>query len=94
MTALLERVVAPVRPVLERFVEVGSIQSAIVIAAQALMAVFPLLIGVVAYAPQHVGDTISTFMRERMGSAATPPSRCSNLSTRATSCAAACRFSG
>jgi membrane protein len=67
----VDRIVDDVRPLIDRFLEVGSIQSAIVLAAQALMAVFPLLIGVVAYAPPHIGATITTFMRDRMGLSAT-----------------------
>jgi membrane protein len=55
------------RPLTERVVAVGFIQSAVVLAAQTFMALFPLLIGVVALAPPHVGEGITTFMRSRMG---------------------------
>ncbi len=61
------RILSAIRPLIDRFLAVGFIQQAIVLAAQAFMALFPLLIGVIALAPTRTGDAISTFMRRRLG---------------------------
>jgi membrane protein len=54
-------------PLLERFVAVAFIQSAVVLAAQAFMALFPLVICVIAFAPSTVGQTISNEARNKIG---------------------------
>ena len=78
----IEATMTLARPILDRLIAVGSIQSAIVIAAQAFMAVFPLLIAVIAYSPAKVGNTISTFMRTRLGLSSTTAQVQQLVSTR------------
>jgi membrane protein len=63
----LQRMLGPLRPLAERVAAVGFIQAAVVLAAQTFMALFPLLIGVVALAPARVSESITTFLRSRMG---------------------------
>jgi len=58
---------AAARPVIERFASVGLVQSSVVLAAQAFMALFPLLMGVVAFAPPEVGETVGSYLRQRIG---------------------------
>ena len=67
MRSRLERLLRLLAPVLERIAEVAFIQSSIVLAAQAFLALFPLLIAVIAIAPPTLGDTISTYARSRIG---------------------------
>jgi membrane protein len=61
------RLVATCRPIVTRFVSVGFIQHGIVLAAQAFMALFPLLIGIIAFAPSGTANEISSLMRSRFG---------------------------
>jgi len=52
---------------IERLVEVGFVQSGVVLAAQTFLALFPLLIAVVAIFPPSVGETVADTMRRRLG---------------------------
>ncbi len=54
-------------PLLVRLAQVGLVQSAVVLAAQTFMALFPLLIAVIAIAPSSVGQDIAQALRERVG---------------------------
>ena len=54
-------------PVVERLASVGLIQSAVVLAAQTFMALFPLLIGIISLAPATVGDALTSTLRRRFG---------------------------
>lgn len=54
-------------PILERFAALGLIQSAVVLAAQAFMALFPLLIVFVALAPTPIGNAVAAVARKRLG---------------------------
>jgi membrane protein len=65
--SLVERVLRTLAPVLERLAAVGFIQSAVVMAAQTFLALFPLLIAVIAIAPPDVGQTIASVARDRLG---------------------------
>ena len=67
MRRLVERVLRRFAPVLERLAAVGFIQSAVVMAAQTFLALFPLLIAVTAIAPPEVGQTIASVARSRLG---------------------------
>jgi len=67
MRGLIDRLLARARPVVERFVAIGVVQASVVLAAQAFMALIPLLIGVVALAPKSVGDSIAQVARRRLG---------------------------
>jgi membrane protein len=69
---ILLRLLRAIRPLIERFISVGFVQSGVVLAAQAFMALFPLLIGIVALAPPRVGDAMADYMRDRMGMAGDP----------------------
>jgi membrane protein len=69
---IILRLLGAFRPLIERFISVGFIQAAVVLAAQAFMALFPLLIGIVALAPPRVGDAIANAMRDRLGLAGDP----------------------
>jgi len=64
---LIERILRRFAPVLERLAAVGFIQSAVVMAAQTFLALFPLLIAVIAVAPTDVGQTIASVARDRLG---------------------------
>jgi membrane protein len=57
----------PLAPLLERVTAVGLLPSAVVLAAQAFMALIPLLIAAVALAPAGVGQTIAGVARQRLG---------------------------
>jgi len=52
---------------IERLVAVGFIQSGVVLAAQTFLALFPLLIAVVALAPAAMGTSIAGSLRTRFG---------------------------
>jgi membrane protein len=71
MRALISRVTAWVNatfePLLVRLVEVGVVQAAVVLAAQTFMALFPLLIAVIAIVPPGVGGQVGATLRERLG---------------------------
>ncbi len=54
-------------PVVERLASVGLIQSAVVLAAQTFMALFPLLIGIISLAPDAVGEALQNTLRRRFG---------------------------
>jgi hypothetical protein len=90
--AWLQRMLDALRPLAERVAAVGFIQAAVVMAAQTFMALFPLLVEVVA--PAHVGEAITAFMQSRMGLAGETTTRCSTWSPRATNCTAASRSLG
>jgi membrane protein len=79
VTAWFQRVLGGLRPLIERFAAVGFIQAAVVLAAQTFMALFPLLIGVVALAPPHASAAITAFMRSRMGLAGDPANEMQHL---------------
>ncbi len=64
---LTEWVNATFEPLIVRLVQVGLVQSAIVLAAQTFMALFPLLIAVIAVAPTSVGRSIADALRDRLG---------------------------
>jgi membrane protein len=64
---LIERLLHLGAPVLERLAAVGFIQSAVVMAAQTFLALFPLLIAVIAIAPTDVGQTIASVARNKLG---------------------------
>jgi membrane protein len=63
----IERALATLAPVLERIAEVAFIQSAVVMAAQTFMALFPLLIVVIALAPTSIGHEITSAASARLG---------------------------
>jgi membrane protein len=63
----IERLLRMAAPVLERIASVGFLQSAVVMAAQTFLALFPLLIAVIAIAPVDVGQTISSVARDKLG---------------------------
>jgi membrane protein len=63
----IEPVLRRLAPLLERIASVGLVQSAVVLAAQAFMALFPLLIAVTAIAPPRVGQTLSAVAHNRLG---------------------------
>jgi membrane protein len=63
----IERAVAAVAPVLDRIEEVAFLQSAVVMAAQAFMALFPLLIVAIALAPSSLGQDIANVAQARLG---------------------------
>src|SRR5262245_35921251 len=67
MRGLIDRLIARARPVVERFVAIGVVQASVVLAAQAFMALIPLLIGVVALAPENIGEAIARVARNRLG---------------------------
>jgi membrane protein len=67
LLGLLERAMSRLEPVLERVAAVGFVQAAVVLAAQAFLALFPLLIAVVALTPTEVGQSIATVARNRLG---------------------------
>lgn len=71
MRGLFRRVsgwlVATIEPLTIRLVQVGLVQSAVVLAAQTFMALFPLLIAVIALVPGDIGESIADTMRERLG---------------------------
>jgi membrane protein len=52
---------------IDRLVAVGVIHSGIVLAAQTFLALFPLLIGIVALLPASIGSGISKSLRSRVG---------------------------
>lgn len=52
---------------INRFGAVGVVQSGIVLAAQIFLALFPLLIGIVALLPSSIGSGVAATMRARMG---------------------------
>jgi membrane protein len=54
-------------PLITRLIEVGLVQSAVVLAAQTFMALFPLLIAVIAVTPKSIGGSIADSMRDRLG---------------------------
>jgi len=54
-------------PLLERLTAVGLIQSAVILAAQTFMALFPLLIALIAIGPPTFGTTILDTLRDRIG---------------------------
>jgi membrane protein len=64
---LLEWVTATFEPLIERLIRVGLVQSAIVLAAQTFLALFPLLIAVIAIVPTSIGTTIADALRDRLG---------------------------
>jgi membrane protein len=65
--SLTQSLITTVEPVLERFATVGLIQSAVVLAAQTFMALFPLLIGIIALAPSPVSDAVTQTLQRRLG---------------------------
>lgn len=67
MRGLIDRLLARLRPVIDRFVAIGVIQAAVVLAAQAFLALIPLLIGVAVLAPAGVGESFAQAARTRLG---------------------------
>src|SRR5262249_52316372 len=67
MRGLIDRLLARLRPVVDRFVAIGVVQAAVVLAAQAFMALVPLLIGIVAVAPGGAGGSFAHAARTRLG---------------------------
>jgi membrane protein len=67
MRGLIDRLLARLRPVVDRFVAIGVVQASVVLAAQAFMALIPLLIGIVAVAPAGVGESFAHAARTRLG---------------------------
>jgi membrane protein len=58
---------SPIGGLLERFAAVGVVTSGVVLAAQAFLALFPLLMAVVAVAPAGVATALTDQMRARFG---------------------------
>ncbi len=71
MRALLARVIgwvnATFEPLIVRLVQVSLVQSAVVLAAQTFMALFPLLIAVIAVVPPVIGGEVADTLRDRLG---------------------------
>jgi membrane protein len=67
MRRSIERAIAAAAPVLERIAEVAFLQSAVVMAAQTFMALFPLLIVAIALAPPSIGQGIAAVAHARLG---------------------------
>jgi membrane protein len=63
----IERGLRMVAPALERVAEVAFLQSAVVMAAQTFLALFPLLIVVIALAPSSLVSSISDVAGRRLG---------------------------
>jgi membrane protein len=64
---LVEWATAVFEPLIVRLVQVGLVPSAVVLAAQTFMALFPLLIALIAIAPSSVGNSIAETLRAKLG---------------------------
>src|SRR5215471_3808571 len=67
MRGWIERVLARCRPAIERFTAIGVVQASVVLAAQAFMALIPLLIGVAVLAPAGASHGMAEYVRTRFG---------------------------
>ncbi len=67
MRGWIDRVLAWCRPAIERFTAIGVIQASVVLAAQAFMALIPLLIGLVVIAPAGTSHSVTEYARTRFG---------------------------
>lgn len=67
MRGWIDRVLAWCRPAIERFTAIGVVQASVVLAAQAFMALIPLLIGLAVIAPSGASHGVAEYARTRFG---------------------------